>query len=59
MAKETYPQAFLCPISHELMRDPVIASDGYTYEHREILKWLSKNRTSPMTRQPISPTLTP
>ena len=26
------PEEFLCPITQELMRDPVVASDGHTYE---------------------------
>lgn len=30
---------FLCPITFELMIDPVIASDGHTYERSAIEKW--------------------
>ena len=26
------PAIFLCPISHEIMREPVIAADGHSYE---------------------------
>ena len=26
------PKEFCCPISHELMKDPVVAGDGHTYE---------------------------
>jgi hypothetical protein len=26
------PEEFLCPITQELMKDPVVASDGHTYE---------------------------
>ncbi|CAG9320660.1 unnamed protein product [Blepharisma stoltei] len=26
------PVDFLCPITKEIMEDPVVASDGYTYE---------------------------
>ena len=32
---------FLCPITHESMTDPVVASDGHTYERRA-LKELKK-----------------
>ena len=28
----TDPKDFCCPISHELMKDPVVAGDGHTYE---------------------------
>ena len=27
---------FLCPISREIMQDPVIAADGHTYEREMI-----------------------
>ena len=31
-----FPKEFLCPISKTLMKDPVIASDGVTYERKGI-----------------------
>jgi hypothetical protein len=34
------PEAYLCPISRELMRDPVVACDGHTYERRAITEWI-------------------
>ncbi|GAB1609287.1 WD repeat, SAM and U-box domain-containing protein 1-like [Argonauta hians] len=44
------PDEFLCPITRELMKDPVIASDGYTYERTAIESWLNKGTSrSPMT----------
>ncbi|XP_051842291.1 WD repeat, SAM and U-box domain-containing protein 1 isoform X2 [Antechinus flavipes] len=44
------PDEFLCPITRELMQEPVIASDGYSYEKEAIENWISKKkRTSPMT----------
>ena len=43
------PKSFLCPITCDLMMDPVIACDGYSYERSAIEKWLSKSRKSPMT----------
>ena len=39
-----------CPIGHEIMQDPVMGSDGYTYEREKIEEWLKKNHRSPMTR---------
>ncbi|NXX96077.1 WSDU1 protein, partial [Centropus bengalensis] len=55
------PDEFLCPITRELMRDPVIAADGYSYEREAMENWLSnKRRSSPMTNLPLpSPLLTP
>lgn len=52
------PDEFLCPITRELMRDPVIAADGYSYEREAIESWINtKNRSSPMTNLPLQTTL--
>ncbi|NWU97112.1 WSDU1 protein, partial [Upupa epops] len=55
------PDEFLCPITRELMKDPVIAADGYSYEKAAMENWIStKRRSSPMTNLPLpSPLLTP
>jgi len=42
-----------CPITHEVMRDPVLAPDTHNYERAAIIQALSVNPVSPMTRQPI------
>ena len=47
-------EAFLCPISHEIMTDPVTLADGFTYERTNILFWLEQGRlTSPMTNEQL------
>ncbi|XP_069791548.1 WD repeat, SAM and U-box domain-containing protein 1 isoform X2 [Narcine bancroftii] len=52
------PDEFLCPITREIMTDPVIASDGYSYEREAIENWINtKKRTSPMTNMPLETTL--
>ncbi|KAE9589067.1 putative protein kinase RLK-Pelle-RLCK-IXb family [Lupinus albus] len=44
------PPHFLCPIVQEVMEEPYIAADGYTYEAEAIKEWLnSGHNTSPMT----------
>jgi len=43
--------AFLCPITHDIMRDPVVCADGHTYERSAIEHWLQRSRKSPMTGQ--------
>ncbi|XP_057448469.1 U-box domain-containing protein 18-like [Lotus japonicus] len=48
---------FLCPISLELMRDPVTIETGHTYDRSSILKWLkSGNATCPKTGKRLSST---
>ncbi|KAK3746970.1 hypothetical protein QZH41_002523 [Actinostola sp. cb2023] len=55
------PDEYLCPISREVMIDPVIASDGFSYERNAIESWLRSGRlTSPMSNAPLrNSTLTP
>lgn len=45
---------FLCPITHQLFNDPVLAEDGHTYERDAIVQWIQKHGTSPVTRQPLN-----
>merc|ERR1719506_2406054 len=44
------PASFRCPITGELMREPVVDPEGHTYEKSAIMGWLERNTTSPMTR---------
>ena len=48
------PMGFpICPITNEVIREPVIDYEGNTYEKSAILKWLNINNTSPITRNPL------
>ncbi|KAK7265393.1 hypothetical protein RJT34_33013 [Clitoria ternatea] len=44
------PSQYYCPILQEIMDDPHIAADGFTYEYRAITAWLNKHNVSPMTK---------
>ena len=50
---------FLCPLTSNVMVDPVKAEDGHSYERKEIEKWLKENTVSPQTRKPMGKKLTP
>ena len=56
---------FECPLSLDIMEDPVIAEDGYSYEKEEIVNWikLSEDKgnpiTSPITGDNMGKTLIP
>lgn len=44
------PAYFICPIFQEIMQDPVVAADGFTYESEALKGWLEGGHdTSPMT----------
>ena len=47
------PDEFACPILGTLMIDPVVTSDGHTYERNAILHWLKEKDTSPKTMKKL------
>ncbi|CAO2046925.1 unnamed protein product [Urochloa humidicola] len=54
------PSHFICPIFQEVMSDPHMAADGFTYEAEAIKGWLEGADTSPMTNLRLANrTLTP
>ncbi|CAN6279475.1 unnamed protein product [Urochloa humidicola] len=54
------PSHFICPIFQEVMADPHMAADGFTYEAEAIRGWLDGADTSPMTNLRLANrTLTP
>ncbi|KAF4374043.1 hypothetical protein F8388_007949 [Cannabis sativa] len=49
------PYHFRCPISLELMCDPVTVSTGQTYDRASIESWVATgNTTCPVTRSPLT-----
>ncbi|KZV20554.1 hypothetical protein F511_34487 [Dorcoceras hygrometricum] len=63
------PQYFICPISLQIMKDPVIAVSGITYDRESIERWLltaagegHSSAVCPVTKQllpPVGSDLTP
>ena len=47
------PAEFTCPITQEVMEEPVVASDGHTYERAAIERWMAKKMTSPKTGEAL------
>ena len=43
------PDEYICPITAEIMTDPVTTQDGFTYERAAITEWLRTKDTSPKT----------
>lgn len=46
--------SFICPITQQIMVDPVTIQDGNSFERAAISEWLSKNNTSPIDRSEIT-----
>lgn len=59
LADDEVPKEFICPVSQMIMKDPVLALDGFQYDRSKIESWFAKNQTSPMTGLDIGVTLTP
>lgn len=50
--------SLICPLTQEIMEDPVCTVDGQTYEREAIQKWFAEGkRTSPATMLPLNSTL--
>jgi hypothetical protein len=48
------PDSFLCPITQEILEDPVCAADGQTYERSALEEWFRRGkRSSPLTGAPL------
>ncbi|CAG9312010.1 unnamed protein product [Blepharisma stoltei] len=49
------PDNYICPITQEIMINPVVAADGHSYEKEAILKWFKTGHlTSPLTNEKLS-----
>eukprot|EP01062_Namystynia_karyoxenos_P057866 TRINITY_DN4904_c0_g2_i1.p1 TRINITY_DN4904_c0_g2~~TRINITY_DN4904_c0_g2_i1.p1 ORF type:complete len:424 (+),score=131.86 TRINITY_DN4904_c0_g2_i1:109-1272(+) len=48
------PSRYLCPITMELMEDPVMSKSGINYERSAIQHWLQSHRHCPSTREPMT-----
>lgn len=53
------PNEFLCPITHELMDDPVVLTDGFSYNRVAIIQWLTLRMVSPITGGAVANALMP
>ena len=54
------PEDYMCPITYEIMRDPVMTTTGDTYERSAITTWFLSHDSDPLTNQKIdSKTLLP
>lgn len=45
---------FKCPISQEIMVDPVMTPYGHCYDRRNIEEWLYREEVDPLTRGPLT-----
>jgi STIP1 family protein 1 len=48
------PDALCCPISMEIVQDPVVTPSGLSYERKCLEEHLRKSNIDPITRKPLS-----
>ena len=49
------PYHMICPITQDLMNDPMVAPSGISYDRESIEEWLTLNNgTEPSTRTPLT-----
>lgn len=54
-ADDDIPSEFMCPLTLEVMNDPVMDKQGINFERRAIVQWLGMGRTThPLTREPLT-----
>ncbi|KAL3805154.1 hypothetical protein HJC23_003382 [Cyclotella cryptica] len=50
---EALAKTFTCPLTHEIIKDPMTDFEGNNYEREAILKYLDTHSTSPVTGSPL------
>lgn len=53
------PNEHFCPITQQVMSEPVVASDGFSYDLKSIEQWMMIYNTSPMTREQLKNVMYP
>ena len=51
--EQTVPPTYVCSITHQIMKDPVMDPEGNTYERTAIEEWVRREANSPITRSPL------
>lgn len=57
--KQEIPTDLICPITGQLMKNPVITENGQTYEKEAIEEWFTRKKTDPLTGMKINTHLIP
>jgi hypothetical protein len=55
MALSVSVDEFYCPITNNLMEDPVMTKYGHTFEKSAIMEWLQNTPRCPLTNQALTP----
>lgn len=54
LVEDMIPDDFICPITQEIITDPLMSRSGISFERSAILTWISEhNNTCPLTRNTL------
>jgi hypothetical protein len=56
LSEDDIPDAYLCPITHSVMREPATTYLGTTYDRFAIERWLETKDTDPITQESLDST---
>eukprot|EP00669_Euglena_mutabilis_P003649 TRINITY_DN14659_c0_g1_i1.p1 TRINITY_DN14659_c0_g1~~TRINITY_DN14659_c0_g1_i1.p1 ORF type:complete len:286 (-),score=46.10 TRINITY_DN14659_c0_g1_i1:180-1007(-) len=48
------PNSHACPLTHNLMTDPVIDRQGHTFDRESVTEWLQSHTTCPVGGEPLA-----
>lgn len=51
---DVVPEDFICPLTLEVMKEPVMTRWGHSFERDAIIRWMEYHDQCPMTRNPLS-----
>jgi hypothetical protein len=54
MTSTNVPPEFICPLTLEIMTEPVMTRLGHNFELSALLKWLDGHEVCPLTRNPMT-----
>lgn len=47
-------ESLLCPITHDIFKEPVIDQNNHTFERKAIEDWIQRSGTCPIGREPLT-----
>ena len=48
-------EQFVCPITHQMIKQPATTCYGHLYEHAAIKEWVEAKGKCPLTQKPLRP----
>jgi hypothetical protein len=57
LLEQSVDKTLICPLTKATFIDPVIASDGFTYERLALEDYLRKSNRSPITKETLNPAI--